>query len=528
MANKNLFQSTRGKQAISTDGTNNEISPAYEFSPEHALCQYTLTGCLNSTFYASAEEQLETVIEFSRHVSSSFIARLAVYAREQGYMKDLPALFCALLSARDPVLLRTIFPRVIDNGKMLRNFVQIMRSGVIGRKSLGTFPKKLILEWLQTRSDEELFRESVGNSPSLSDIVKMVHPKPNSPERETLYGYLLGRQHNLDLLPTIIKDFEAYKSKETSQIPAIPFQMLASLDLGKEGWKEIARTASWQTTRMNLNTFARHNVFDDEELVKLIAQRLSDPSEIKKARVFPYQLLVAYQRTRDSLPPCIREALQDAMEIAVENIPKVSGQVVVCPDVSGSMRSPATGYRQGATSDVRCIDIAALVAAATMRNNPSTIVLPFEESIVPITINPRDSIMTNAQKLAAIGGGGTNCSAPLALLNRNRTKADLVVLVSDNESWIDARYRRPGATATMQEWQEFRHSNPKARLVCIDIQPYATTQAHDREDILNIGGFSDQVFTAMQLFCGGLLNSDHLVALVNKVSLDCNRESALC
>jgi 60 kDa SS-A/Ro ribonucleoprotein len=29
---------------------------------------------------------------------------------------------------------------VIDNGRMLRNFVQIMRSGAVGRTSLGTRP----------------------------------------------------------------------------------------------------------------------------------------------------------------------------------------------------------------------------------------------------------------------------------------------------------------------------------------------------------------------------------------------------
>ena len=41
----------------------------------------------------------------------------------------------------------------------------------------------------------------------------------------------------------------------------------------------------------------------------------------------------------------------------------VAGEVVVCPDVSGSMQSPVTGYRKGATTSVRCIDVAALVAS---------------------------------------------------------------------------------------------------------------------------------------------------------------------
>ena len=49
---------------------------------------------------------------------------------------------------RDLELLAQVFPRVIDSGKMLRNFVQILRSGAVGRKSLGTRPKKLVQRWL--------------------------------------------------------------------------------------------------------------------------------------------------------------------------------------------------------------------------------------------------------------------------------------------------------------------------------------------------------------------------------------------
>ncbi len=114
------------------------------------------------------------------------------------------------------------------------------------------------------------------------------------------------------------------------------------------------------------------------------------------------------------VPQQIREALQDAMETAIANVPKIDGSVVVCPDVSGSMSSPVTGYRRGASSAVRCIDVAALVAAAFMRANRDTRVIPFEQRVVELRLNSRDSVMTNAGKLAKIGGGGTNCSAAFA------------------------------------------------------------------------------------------------------------------
>ncbi len=41
----------------------------------------------------------------------------------------------------------------------------------------------------------------------------------------------------------------------------------------------------------------------------------------------------------------VRQALEDAMEIATANVPRIEGQVYVCPDVSGSMQSPVTGQR---------------------------------------------------------------------------------------------------------------------------------------------------------------------------------------
>jgi len=517
MANKNLFKSLVGKLIPATDAVNEERAPAYALTPKQALAQYAATGCLNATFYASAEEQLAKVLELCERVEPEFIARTVIFCRERGFMKDMPALLCAVLSVKAPVLLGAVFPRVINNGKMLRNFVQIMRSGVAGRKSLGTAPKRLIREWLDARNDAALFEASVGQSPSVADIVKMVHPKPRDASRAALYGYLIGRAHDESALPEVVRNFEAFKAGDTLELPDVPFQMLTALELGKAEWTAIARRAPWQMARMNLNTFARHGVFEEPGLPEMIAERLRDARAIAKARVFPYQLLAAYTTASEGVPAIVREALQDAMETAIQNVPAVSGKVYVCPDVSGSMQSPVTGYRKGSTSAVRCVDVAALVAAAVLRKNGSAEVIPFEQDVVNLRLNPRDSVMTNAAKLASVGGGGTNCSTPLVLLNRRRAKGDMVIYVSDNESWVDAGRGR--GTATLAEWNVFKGRNPQARLVLIDVQPYATTQAREAADVLNVGGFSDQVFEVVAEFAAGRLNADHWVGRIETVAL---------
>ncbi|MCU0927471.1 MAG: RNA-binding protein, partial [Hydrogenophaga sp.] len=430
MVNTQLFKTLKGALPPQATASNHEQAPAYAQSAKHQLAQLAATGCLNQTFYANAEAQLDAVTALAAKVDPVFVAQTAVYARQASHMKDMPVLLAALLAVRDVALLGQVFDRVVNNGKTLRAFVQMLRSGALGRKSLGSRPKKLVQQWLLTASEKQLLNAAVGNTPSLADVVKMVHPKPGEAWRAAWFAWLIGKSHDKAALPPITQAFERFKRAaaqgeshgDGAEVPDVPFQMLTALELQPAQWAQIARAGSWQMVRQNLNTFARHGVFEIDGMDEVIAAKLAklrDPKAVAQARAFPYQLLAAYKATGDAVPVIVRDALQDALEASLVNVPALDsgggGRVVVCPDVSGSMRSAVTGQRGSATSSVRCIDVAALVAAAVLRKNPGARVLPFEQDVVKLSLNARDSVMTNAQALAAIGGGGTNCSAPLAL-----------------------------------------------------------------------------------------------------------------
>ena len=180
---------------------------------------------------------------------------------------------------------------------------------------------------------------------------------------------------------------------------------------------------------------------------------------------------------------------------------------------------------------MRCVDVAALFAAAILRRNPDSVVIPFDTQAYDARVDPSDSILSLAERLAKYGGGGTDCSLPLRKANTalRQKKFAGVVLVSDNESWVYAG--RPyyggqkGATGVMTEWKQFVQNQVSLhgesftgpKLVCIDLQPYVTTQAPERSDILNVGGFSDAVFDVITAF----LSSDagRFVAEVEAVSV---------
>lgn len=519
MSNKKMFQSTRSP---ATKHKNEAGGRAYAFSPEHALAQYAATGTFHTTFYATADTQLDKVLELADAVAPRFVAQTAVFCREKGFMKDMPAFLAAYLAKADVKLLEQIFPRVIDNGKMLRNFVQIIRSGVVGRRSFGSAPKRLARAWFASRSPDAVFRQSIGQSPSFADVIKLVRPSPKNAEgvvdqgREALYGYLIGKDVANDKLPPVVRDFESYKKGEGA-MPDVPFEMLTAMSLDASAWKQIAAQMTFHQTRMNLNTLKRHGALEDGKVVSLVAARLRDTSAIQKARVLPYQLMSAYRAASD-MPQAISHALQQAMEIAIQNVPSIGGQIYVCPDVSGSMHSPVTGHRGSATTSVRCIDVAALVAAAFVRRNTSAEVIPFSDDVVklPRPLNPFDSVMTNAELLSSLPSGGTACSAPLRHLNRRGAKGDLVVFISDNMSWVD--YGRV-STKMAEEWARFRSKNPNAKLVLIDIQPYGSTQVQDDAHVLNVGGFSDSVFDVVSLFAKNELASGHWVNQIRQVAV---------
>ncbi len=135
-----------------------------------------------------------------------------------------------------------------------------------------------------------------------------------------------------------------------------------------------------------------------------------------------------------------------------------------------------------------------------------------------LSLNPRDTVMTNAAKLATIGGGGTNCSAPIVQLvaREGQGRSGGVRL---GQRVLGGRAAHGGGTGLMQAWEKLKAINPQAKLVCIDIQPYTTTQAAERADILNVGGFSDAVFEVIANFAKGQMGADHWVGEIEKIEL---------
>jgi 60 kDa SS-A/Ro ribonucleoprotein len=101
VANKTLFSSLNSWLPRAT-AINEAGGAAYGLAPTHALAQIAATGCFNGTFYASGASQLDELRKLIDQVDDkTFLAKLAVYAREGAYVKDMPAALLLVLSKRD-------------------------------------------------------------------------------------------------------------------------------------------------------------------------------------------------------------------------------------------------------------------------------------------------------------------------------------------------------------------------------------------------------------------------------------------
>lgn len=514
MANKTLFGNSSNTTTNNTtlsgvpvvDSVNAAGGIAYARSAEEALAQFAVTGTFNDTFYTSGADQLDEVKKLAHTVDPEFLAQLAVYSRTSAYMKDTSAFLLAVLLTRSPDLFKVVFNRVVDNGKMLKNFVQIIRSGQVGRKSFGTMPRRMIRQFLENRSYEQLMDDNIGNEPSLADVVKMVHPRGKDAQAEAFFGWVISSEKvNKNNLPEIVKNFEIFKAASADErtVPnRLNWQYLSNCNLSTKEWEHVAtHNMGWQALRMNLNTLARNKVFENSAVTKQIASKLSDEVAIERSKVFPYQLYVATKMSQGAVPSEIESALETAMEYSTKNVPNFNGKkVLVGVDCSGSMSAPVTGARGTATTKVNCNQVGSLIAACLVRNNKGAKVARFDTKAQEVSVLETDTIVAATTKIGA-NGGGTDCGASLSLWNNKGYKADVVFVISDNESWSTSYGNH---TSTMREWDKFKKNNPEAKLVLIDLAASGNTQAKTNgKDVLNIAGWSDSYFSVVSSFLEG-------------------------
>lgn len=523
-----LIQATATARASKRLAThpNREGAPSFHRSLEEQTVQVLSTGTLGDTFYASGRELGIEAIEVlvrAREERPEFLARALVWAREQGFMRTLPVLGLAILSGgrgRTKALFEAAFPRVISTPDDLRAFVTLCKSGAIpGRNGLGGVANAAVKRQLQGLSEYHAVKygSAASREVTLRDVLRLAHPRPESPATAERFGWLVKGAEALGSDPALnpqIRALEALKlaATEEEQIALIrqgrlPFEVVVPTVKATTPaiWSELLRQAPYFNLLRNLVTFTRHGVFQSEENVRYAVAKLTDPRAVERSRVLPFRFFDAWKRyvATDGSDSRISDALRDALELSFRNMPSLGERTVaIGTDVSGSMSSPVSEKTAN-----RFIDIAGIFTGALLRRiEGRAIPLPFDTEVHPeCGLSARDGILATTEKISQFQGGGTAIGSPVEYLLGRKIKTDVFIGITDNVDWAYGDGHACSGSF-LDLWLRYRKEvAPEARAYLITIAPYRDAVAPSGErGVRFIYGWSDVVlkFIASDLESG--------------------------
>jgi hypothetical protein len=255
-----------------------------------------------------------------------------------------------------------------------------------------------------------------------------------------------------------------------------------------KNWKEILTTIKMPHMALlrNLRNIAQDSSVDNL-LLKATLEYLKEG--VISGKQFPYRYYTAFN-IADKVPPdkrmMILDALQECMDIAIANFPKLTGKTISLTDNSGS----AWGALTTEYGTVRVAEIANLSGVMTAVNSDEGYVGVFGDRLTIEPISKRDGILTQHKKLNAIGKGiGGNTENGIWLFFKEalekKESYDNIFIYSDMQAGQGGLYGINASAYKNYTWkgtqhidvlklvQEYRKQvNPKVNVYSVQVAGY--------------------------------------------------------
>lgn len=504
-----------------------------KLSSRQVLNKYLMTGNFAPTFYTTTDmhiDSLHAVLkELDREGDREYIVKAAIFGAKTAKRRDVLAFIVTYLicnsgseftGAEDKVNAEIAFKTVVHNGKMLSHVFAMLRTGITGVKSMGSFRRRLFSDWFNEVSDKAIMMASVNNHPTLKDIAMLARPqfKPSRAYRQKVLDFLVGAklEDTTDLNDEYLRLFALRAQTSggnkqafyTTSVAGLPWMAIKDCALTHKQLIEaiVASLSDIEilnsiATLMRMGKTTDHQNHIKRAIVERLHLILTEPkllaafaSKVEPYRV--YQALITLTSTAREIVDVLAKIFE---EVLVLNAPVLPDNTVIALDFSGSMANKINDKSQ-----VSCITAAAIYAVGLAIKNPEVTVLLFNTSLYILDVHKELQKIT---KLALIEGisrgvtGGTNCALPVEWTTIQDTPPDTLIMLSDDESHHARVYDAGGSH--FHHFETLKEKNPKARMVCVDMRPKQTQSVLKNPAITRVGGFGTFVFDMI----GDVVNS---------------------
>jgi 60 kDa SS-A/Ro ribonucleoprotein len=458
-------------QSQGTKIINHAGGKAHSQSPELELISILLTSFANDSFYRSANDTFDRLKYLIGVCDKKLVAQAAIYARTEFGMRSITHCvaselgrhisgekwakdFYSAVVCRPDDMMEIISYHTTKNGKL----PNAMKKGLA--KAFDKFDAYSLAKY---RGEGKGFK--------LIDVVNLVHPTPTEKNSEAIKQLVKGE----------LKSFDTWEV-ELSKAGQIASNDEDKMALKKDVWVKLIREKKLGYFALLKNL--RNIIEQAPEVIHEAIETLTNESIIKKSLVLPFRYLTAFEEvqklTDGKIVRSVLMALNKAVDISINNVPKFDGETLVVLDVSGSMQESHLGTKSPHI-------IGSLFSAVLTKSNNSDFMV-FSDNAQYHNINPMDSTITIANSLR-FASGGTNFHSIFQTANK---KYDRVIILSDMQGWI-------GHYTPSREFNAYKiatGSNPF--VYSFDLKSYGSMQFPE-SNVFAIAGFSDKIFDTMKL-----------------------------
>jgi hypothetical protein len=334
---------------------------------------------------------------------------------------------------------------------------------------------------------------------SFADVLRLTHPKPTASEEITheLFGHITHPQakftpgDGLAMLQARAVLMGVPKQGRKQIVLNDPVRLkLAGMtwestagwlgeSLDADTWAALLPSMGYMALLRNLNNFDRAGLSPVDR--RLVAQRLADPEQVAKSKQFPYRFLTAYLAAESDN---YKVALAEACDLAVKNIPALTGRTLVLVDTSGSMTQTGISERSKAMP----VHIAGLFGASLAVRNPGAVdVAVFATNSQPFAVKPHAGILNTANLLYhQIGSVGHGTNVGMAVAEQfNPAHHSRVILLTDMQT-VGRGY--------------FDHLPGAVSIYAFDLAGYGKSVVDtSTPNRVQLAGFTDQMFSMIPL-----------------------------
>lgn len=342
---------------------------------------------------------------------------------------------------------------------------------------------------------------------ALRDLLRIAHPKADSEQRKTLFGWIAGNVAD-EQARAVLPSVDAFLTATAVTTPeqamrvvterGVPWEFLPDAVLTSPAvWEALVDTVGMTALLRNLARMTRIGALRPmADSTRRAAARLTDPTELAKGRIHPLDVFLALrvyaagwsqpnpraEAHRWTPVPQILDALEESYKAAFGHVQPSGRRLLIAVDSSGSM-SWGGGVSVGGTpigSPYKIGCVMAVILSRIERGNAH--VIDVDTSVHSSRVTAR----TNLREIAnwRPSGGGTDLSLPFSWARSQRLNVDGVLVLTDNETWA-------GASHPVQELAAYRSAmNPAARAVVAAMTATGHTIGDSGEPgVLNIAGF---------------------------------------